>query len=167
MKCLRPSWRMVCVSSWQSLWLSHLQHGNPSSAIGGCIFPKKCENIKFLKTKTKLMYSNKTICNNTCVYNGMSSIYSHKLSWEMSNYITIQWIHIWEVTGSNLGPGDWLPWMRLLWFSSVSPHKCWDSTLKLDHDHFLLSPYQFIIHLSPLHLMLYILSYWKASLSKP
>jgi hypothetical protein len=37
------------------------QHGNPSSAIVGCMFPKKCEKIKFLKTKTKLINSNKTI----------------------------------------------------------------------------------------------------------
>jgi hypothetical protein len=51
---------------------------------------------------------------------------------------------------------DRLSWQRFSWFSSVHPGKCWDSTLKLDHDHFILHPLQFIIHLSPLHSTLYI-----------
>jgi hypothetical protein len=58
------------------------QHGNPSVVVD-CMFPKKCENTKFLKTKSKLIYSNKTIYD-SCVYGGMFSIYSHKLSWDLS-----------------------------------------------------------------------------------
>jgi hypothetical protein len=58
------------------------QHWNPYVVVG-CMFPKKCEDTKFQKTKTKLIYSNKTI-HDSCVYSGMSSIYSHKLSWDLS-----------------------------------------------------------------------------------
>jgi hypothetical protein len=43
-------------------------NGSPSSAIVGCMFPKICVKIKFLKTKTKLINSNKTIYD-TCVLN--------------------------------------------------------------------------------------------------
>jgi hypothetical protein len=42
-----------------------------------------------------------------------------------------------------------------LWFSSVSPGECWDSPLKLGHNRFLLNSFQFIIHISPFHSMLY------------
>jgi hypothetical protein len=38
-----------------------------------------------------------------------------------------------------------------LWFSSVPPGECWDSTLKLGHHQFLPIFFQFIIHLSPYH----------------
>jgi hypothetical protein len=41
----------------------------------------------------------------------------------------------------------------------VPPGECWDSTLKLSHDHFLSHPFQLIIHVSPFYVMLYILSY--------
>jgi hypothetical protein len=33
--------------------------------------------------------------------------------------------------------------------------KCWDNTLKLGHDRFLLNLFKFIIQLPPFHLMLY------------
>jgi hypothetical protein len=59
--------------------------------------------------------------------------------------------------------GDWLFWLRLFVVFHSSPTKCWDSALKLGHDHFLPNPFQFIIHLSPLHLVLYSLSYWNST----
>jgi hypothetical protein len=50
---------------------------------------------------------------------------------------------------SDLGPetgcSDW----GFLWFSSILPGECWDSTLKLGHSHFLPNPFQFIIHYHP------------------
>jgi hypothetical protein len=57
---------------------------------------------------------------------------------------------------------DWLSWLRFSWFSSVSPGKCWGSTLKLGHGHFLPPSFQFIIHLPPLHPLLHNLSHWKS-----
>jgi hypothetical protein len=43
--------------------------------------------------------------------------------------------------------GNWLSWLEFfLCFSSDLPDKCWDSTLKSGHDHFLPNPSQFIIH---------------------
>jgi hypothetical protein len=43
--------------------------------------------------------------------------------------------------------GNWLSWLEVfLCFSSDLPDKCWDSTLKSGHDHFLPNPSQFIIH---------------------
>jgi hypothetical protein len=51
-----------------------------------------------------------------------------------------------EVPGSNLGPGDRISWLRFLWFSSVPPVECQDSTLKLGHDRFLPNSFQCIIH---------------------
>jgi hypothetical protein len=44
-------------------------------------------------------------------------------------------LHIWGALDSNLS-GD-QPSGRFSWYSSVSPGKCWDSTLKLVHDHIL------------------------------
>jgi hypothetical protein len=53
------------------------------------------------------------------------------------------------------------------WLSSVHPGKFWNSTLKLDHYHFLPHYFKFIIHLSPFHSTLYNLSRRKkASLNK-
>jgi hypothetical protein len=52
------------------------------------------------------------------------------------------------------------------WVSSVSPGKCWDSTLKLDHDRFLPHSLQFIVHISTLYSTLYNLTHRKASLNK-
>jgi hypothetical protein len=56
------------------------------------------------------------------------------------------------VPGSNLCPGDRLSSLRFLWFSSVPPGYCRDSTLKLGHDRFLPDIFKFIIiHLSLYH----------------
>jgi hypothetical protein len=54
------------------------------------------------------------------------------------------------VPGSNFGPKTgYLDW-DFLWFSSITPGECRDSTLKLVYDRYLLNPFQFvIIHLSP------------------
>jgi hypothetical protein len=46
-------------------------------------------------------------------------------------------------------PRDRLSWLRFSLLSSEPPRKCRDSTLELDQDRFLLSPFQFNIHLSP------------------
>jgi hypothetical protein len=60
-------------------------------------------------------------------------------------------------------PGDWLSWMRVFVLSSVPPGECRNSTLKLGHDRFLPSRFQFIIHLLLFHSTPYSLSYWKIS----
>jgi hypothetical protein len=65
--------------------------------------------------------------------------------------------------GSNLGPETGYPDWGFLYFSSVPPGKFWNSTLKLGNEHFLPTPLQFIIYLSPLHSLLYSRDY-KASL---
>jgi hypothetical protein len=65
--------------------------------------------------------------------------------------VVVEWLtHLLrrEISGSNLGPGDRLSWLRGLMFYSVPPGECLDSTLILDNDRFLLSPFQIIIHLS-------------------
>jgi hypothetical protein len=52
-----------------------------------------------------------------------------------------------EVPGLNLCPSYQLSWLKFLWFSSIPPDECMDSTLKLGHDRFLPNPFQFnIIH---------------------
>jgi hypothetical protein len=48
------------------------------------------------------------------------------------------------------------------WFSSVTPGKCRDCPLKLGQDCFLPNSFPFIINLSPFHLTVYNLSYWKS-----
>jgi hypothetical protein len=52
-----------------------------------------------------------------------------------------------QVFGSNLDGGQWLSFLRYLWFSSIPP------------DRFLPNPFQFIIHQSSCHSALYSLSY--------
>jgi hypothetical protein len=52
-----------------------------------------------------------------------------------------------EVPGSNLGPETGYP----LWFSSVPPGECHDSSWKLNCDGLLSNPFQFNVHLSPYH----------------
>jgi hypothetical protein len=47
-----------------------------------------------------------------------------------------------EVSGSNLGLETGYPRSGFSWFSSVLPDKCWDSALKLGHNHFILHPFQ-------------------------
>jgi hypothetical protein len=62
-----------------------------------------------------------------------------------------------EVPGPNLG---WeIGYPEFLWFSSVPPDECLNSTLKLDNDRFFLNPFQFIIHFSLFHSTLYSVSY--------
>jgi hypothetical protein len=46
-------------------------------------------------------------------------------------------------------PGHWLFWLKFLWFSSVPPGKCWDSTL--------IMPQPLFSKLFPLHLSSYCL----------
>jgi hypothetical protein len=46
------------------------------------------------------------------------------------------------------------------------PGECRHSTLKLGHDRFLPSPFQFVIHLPPLQSTLYSLSHWKINYCK-
>jgi hypothetical protein len=41
--------------------------------------------------------------------------------------------------------GQWLSWLRFLWFSSAAPSKCWDSTL-ISHNNFLPNPFLVIVH---------------------
>jgi hypothetical protein len=45
-------------------------------------------------------------------------------------------------------PGDRLSYLKFFVFSSVPPGECWDGSLKLGHDRFLSSPFEFIIHVS-------------------
>jgi hypothetical protein len=63
--------------------------------------------------------------------------------------VVVEWltplIRIREVPGSILRPGGRLSRLRFLWFSSVPPGECRESTLKLGHDRFLPSFFQFII----------------------
>jgi hypothetical protein len=65
-------------------------------------------------------------------------------------------------SGFKSRPKDRLSWQVFLWFSSVSPGKCQDCTLKLGHNRILLNPFHFIIHLSPFHSKQKSLSYWKS-----
>jgi hypothetical protein len=85
--------------------------------------------------------------------------------------IVVEWLTlllcIQEVLGSNLGPETGYPDCGFSWFSSVLTGKLWDSTLKLGHDPFLPHPFQFIIHLSPLHSTLYNLSVQTSSKAHP
>jgi hypothetical protein len=68
--------------------------------------------------------------------------------------------------GSNLSPETGYRNCGFSWYSSASPGKCRDNTLKLVHDRFLPHPFQMIIHPSSFHPMLYNMSYSKASLNK-
>jgi hypothetical protein len=54
-----------------------------------------------------------------------------------------------EGTGVKSRPGDRLSWLRFLYFSSVRPGECRDSTLKLGHDYFLPNNFHFIFDLLP------------------
>jgi hypothetical protein len=74
------------------------------------------------------------------------------------NWLTLL-LHIREDPGSHLDPETGCPGFS--WFSSVPPGECQDYTLKFGHDHILPNSLQFIIHLSPFHLMLQSLSYWE------
>jgi hypothetical protein len=47
------------------------------------------------------------------------------------------------------------------WFFSVPSRTCWDGALKLGYCRFLPHSFQFLSHLSPLHLTLYNTSHWK------
>jgi hypothetical protein len=76
--------------------------------------------------------------------------------------VVVEWLipllRIREVSCSYLGPEtDYHVW-RFSWFSTVRPGKCRDSTLKLGRHCFLPTPFQFTIHLSPLHSTLCSLS---------
>jgi hypothetical protein len=79
-----------------------------------------------------------------------------------------EWLNIlasyvgeWGVQGSNLSLETIWPHWGFSWFSLVHLGNCWDSTLKVSHIHFLPNPFQFIIHLSPFHWILYSLIYEK------
>jgi hypothetical protein len=93
--------------------LSLLHHGTANMGIAlllllvACL-PKKCENIKFLKTKTQLIYSNKTIYD-TCVYSGMSSTYSHNVSSDTSVNKRTVWSAGWASRMSRLVLGSTQP----------------------------------------------------------
>jgi hypothetical protein len=71
-------------------------------------------------------------------------------------------LHIWEVPGSYLGPGDRLSRLRFfVVFLSLSTQTL-GQYLKIRPFPLSSKSFQFIIHLSPYHLMLYSLSYWKS-----
>jgi hypothetical protein len=88
--------------------------------------------------------------------------------WEAGDYPLEPWravLHldfidscIREVAGSNLSPDTSYPDWGCSWFSSVPPGEYQDSTLELGHDRFLQNPFQFIIHLLPIHSTLYSLT---------
>jgi hypothetical protein len=69
----------------------------------------------------------------------------------------VEWLtfllRIREVPGSNLGPETGYPW-----FFTVPPGNFRYSALKLNHYHFLPSPFHFMIHLTPFHSKLCSLS---------
>jgi hypothetical protein len=75
----------------------------------------------------------------------------------------VEWLtlvlRIREALGSDLFPETNYPDQDFLWFLSVSPEDCGDSTFNFGHGHFLPHSFQFIINLSHFHLMLYSLSY--------
>jgi hypothetical protein len=57
-------------------------------------------------------------------------------------------------------PGNSLSWLRLFMVFFSPSRQILGLYLKLGHDHFLIHPFQFIIHLSPIHYTLYILNHW-------
>jgi hypothetical protein len=60
--------------------------------------------------------------------------------------VIIKWFPALYLGGRGLKsrPRDWLPWLGLLWFFSVPPGKCQDSTKEFSQNAF-----QFIIYLAP------------------
>jgi hypothetical protein len=58
--------------------------------------------------------------------------------------VVVAWLtlllHIREFLASNLSPEIGYSDLVFLWFSSVPPGKCWDSTLRVGHDRFLPQP---------------------------
>jgi hypothetical protein len=83
-----------------------------------------------------LVTTNKTTCQTMI---GIFWQISHNFYFHNTLNVMVEWLilmlHIWEVPGSKLGPDT--DYSEFLWFSSVPPGKCQDSTLKLGHDHFL------------------------------
>jgi hypothetical protein len=78
--------------------------------------------------------------------------------------VVVRWLtllrRIREVQGSNLGSETGYP--EVMWFYSVSPGECRDSTLKSGHDRFLPNPFRFIVHLSPYRSTLHSLELQKS-----
>jgi diphthamide synthase subunit DPH2 len=72
--------------------------------------------------------------------------------------VVIEWLalqlRIREVSGSKLDPENGYPKI-VSWFYSAFSGKYCDSSLTFGHDQFLPHPFKLIIHLPPLHLMLY------------
>jgi hypothetical protein len=72
----------------------------------------------------------------------------------MGTNIVVEWLtlllRIWEVPGSNIGPVTGYH-VRFSWFSSVQENSGIIDYLKIGHDSFLQSPFQFLIHVSPFH----------------
>jgi hypothetical protein len=67
-----------------------------------------------------------------------------------------------DVLGSNLDPETGYHDWGISCFSSVSPGKCRDSTLKLGCNRFLPHSFQFTIHLPPYYSTLYSLRCWES-----
>jgi hypothetical protein len=80
--------------------------------------------------------------------------------------IVVEWLtpllRIREVLGSNVGPETGYPDWACSWFYSFSPGEWRPSILKWGHDLYIGNPFYFIIHLSPFHLRVYNLRYWKS-----
>jgi hypothetical protein len=72
--------------------------------------------------------------------------------------VVVEWftrlLRIREVPGLNLGPETDYPVWSFSLFSSVPPGECRSSTLKSGHDRFLPYPFQFIINLSTIYIVL-------------
>jgi hypothetical protein len=129
---------------------------------------KRCRAVPIVTLHSKFSSStvvtyddfSTAVCVCVCVF---IYIHAHSIDTERrGRVIPLLLLCIREVPGSNLGPEAGYPECVFSWFSSVPPGECWDSTLKLGHDRFLPSPFQFI-HLSPFHSTLYNLNSWKSS----
>jgi hypothetical protein len=75
-------------------------------------------------------------------------------------------LHIQKVLVSNLGPENGYHDWAFSRFPSVPPGKCWDSTLKIRSWPLPSKSFQFISDLSPYHLTVYSLCYWKIVVNK-
>jgi hypothetical protein len=120
---------------------------------------KRCRAVPIITLHSKFSSSTVVTYNDfstavcVCLY-----IHAHSIDTERrGRVIPLLLLRIREVPGSNLGPEAVYPECVFSWFSSVPPGKFRDNTLKLGHDRFLPSPFQFI-HLSPFHSTLYNLN---------